>query len=602
MWGRLTAIHHPAPYFCLAILLFMLASCGVASNESIAPAPVRETPSETNPVPAAPEAPTLPATTQPTSTPSQTKIPSLWISPALPNEFAANIALPEGWTGAANTESANIRLAIGSGHVVSRFIYALVAPFPTITDEVPGDVLKNMWAGKGNGPISGNPPLLMDANTRDVIAAWWGTPAETAVRIVKSDQLAETAWQSRPSWAIVPFDQLEPRWKVLSVDGNSPIHNNFEIDRYALSVPISLQLEANLPQNVESTLRFPATNRDSKKLTTLIMTGVTAMVRGTAALMDTKGVLYPGEEIADTLRSADLTHISNEVPFASNCPPPNPFSLSFILCSNPDYIRLMDFMGTDIVELTGNHFQDFGSQATLDTIDTYIKRGWGYFGGGKNFEDARKPLRIENHGNRLAFIGCNPVGPDYAWATPYQPGAAPCDDERYRHDQPLNEYTSNYAYLEAQVRQLKADGYLPIVTFQYREYGYYPPETYQQIVFQRMADAGAIIVSGSQSHHPQDIVVNSTHFIHYGLGNLFFDQIILGPEYENAFIDRHVFYNGKYLGTELLPIRFEDQARSRFMTSEERVPFLTTVFCSSGWNEYCPPVIAPWQQTATPPN
>jgi hypothetical protein len=379
------------------------------------------------------------------------------------------------------------------------------------------------------------------------------------------------------------------------------MRNDFSIDQYALTVPISMQGKTTDIQRADQDFHLPPTNRDPNKFTTLIMTGVTAMVRGTAALMDSKGVNYPAEEIADTLRSADLTHISNEVPFASNCPLPNPYSLSFILCSNPDYIRIMDFVGTDIVELTGNHFEDFGAQATLDTIDAYIKRGWGYFGGGKNFDDARKPLLIENHGNRLAFIGCNPVGPIYAWATPFQPGAAPCDDELSRHDIPLTEYTSNYNYLESQIRQLKADGYLPIVTFQYREYPYYPPEPYQQTVFRRMADAGAIIVSGSQAHHPQDFDFVGPHFIHYGLGNLFFDQIVLGPEYANAFIDRHVFYDGKYLGTELLPIRFEDQARSRFMTSEERAPFLTTVFCSSGWQEYCPPVYVPWEHSTPTP-
>ena len=45
------------------------------------------------------------------------------------------------------------------------------------------------------------------------------------------------------------------------------------------------------------------------------MTGVTALVRGTADRMEKNGVLYPGEEIRSVLRAADLTHVSNEISF-----------------------------------------------------------------------------------------------------------------------------------------------------------------------------------------------------------------------------------------------------------------------------------------------
>ena len=39
------------------------------------------------------------------------------------------------------------------------------------------------------------------------------------------------------------------------------------------------------------------TNRDLSKFSTMIMTGVTAMVRGTANRMEKHGVTYPGENI-----------------------------------------------------------------------------------------------------------------------------------------------------------------------------------------------------------------------------------------------------------------------------------------------------------------
>ena len=38
---------------------------------------------------------------------------------------------------------------------------------------------------------------------------------------------------------------------------------------------------------------LPSGNRDADKLTTVLVTGVTALVRGTAYLMETNGMTYP---------------------------------------------------------------------------------------------------------------------------------------------------------------------------------------------------------------------------------------------------------------------------------------------------------------------
>ncbi len=72
-------------------------------------------------------------------------------------------------------------------------------------------------------------------------------------------------------------------------------------------------------------------------------------------------------------------------------------------------------------------------------------------------------------------------------------------------------------------------------------------------------------------------------FIHYGLGNLFFDQYDVSPATRQGFIDRHVFYDGRYIGSELLTIQFVDYARPRPMTADERRDVLSKVFKASGW-------------------
>ena len=99
-----------------------------------------------------------------------------------------------------------------------------------------------------------------------------------------------------------------------------------------------------------------------------------------------------------------------------------------------------------------------------------------------------------------------------------------------------------------------------------------------------LTKAGAIIVSGSQAHQPQGIEIKDNSFIHHGLGNLFFDQIYeIPPNTATAFIDRHIFYNGKHINTELLTIKFIDFARARPMTEAEREVLLRKIFQASGW-------------------
>ena len=69
------------------------------------------------------------------------------------------------------------------------------------------------------------------------------------------------------------------------------------------------------------------------------------------------------------------------------------------------------------------------------------------------------------------------------------------------------------------------------------------------------------------------------------MGNLFFDQIAKrGPRLtEREFIDRHIFYDGRYLGVELITAWLTDYARPRYMTELERTRFLTDIFKESEW-------------------
>ncbi len=391
------------------------------------------------------------------------------------------------------------------------------------------------------------------------------------IKSVSADQLPELLWPHENSnFAIIPFESLQQTWKVLMIDGQSPVHNDFDPAAYPLTVYFSCYGESC------AKLNLPATNRDPKKLTVLVMTGVTALVRRTAWTMEQKGILYPGQDIRDWLRKADLTHISNEIPFAENCPYPNPDQQEIRFCSSPRYISLLEDLGADIIEMTGNHFQDWGSDATLMTLEMYDQRGWLHYGGGADLADSRRSIKLINNGNKIGFIGCDASGPYYAWATETEPGAAPCGDLGWMVDE---------------VRKLRADGYLPIVTFQYYEYYTPEPRPNQSRDYKLVADAGAILVSGSQAHIPQAMEFHDDTLLLYGLGNLFFDQMnypvgnSMTTRTRQELITRHVFYDNQLISTELLSAMLEDYARPRPMTSEERKEFLKLYFPGIGMGD-----------------
>ncbi len=498
----------------------------------------------------------------PTVTPSPTASPySLWGEPYLIDILDGHLALPDLWGFANDPANASLQLSVGKDNITSQWVFALVAPFPTITDNISAQDLHRVWKGETN-EVWGGAPLLMAESTLEAISAYWGAAASGSVQVVGAAELLDKAWDQRPSWAIIPFEQLQPRWKVIAIDGISPLHKDFDISDYELVIPISLT-GGNPPDG----FHIPNNNRNPEKLTTVALTGVTALVRATAYTMEIRSITYPGEDIAHWLTGADIAHISNEVPFARDCPFPNPVQEGMRFCSADSYIELLKYVGTDIVELTGDHFSDWGAEAMLHTLNLYKKESWPVYGGGETLDEGHKPVLIEHNGNRLAFIGCNAKGGGFAQASSSNPGAVACD----------------FSWMQLEVERLRSDGYLPIVTFQHFEYYTYAAQPDQIRDGRAMTSAGAVIVSGSQAHHPQGLEFSDGGLIHHGLGNLFFDQYDVSFGTIQGFIDRHVFYNNKHISTELLTIQFVDYAKPRPMTIEERTDLLTAVFQASGW-------------------
>jgi len=454
-----------------------------------------------------------PTPNPPTPTPTEAPV-TVWFEPALPNDLLENElkAFVEQY-GAEKKES-SLQLTFSPEGELSQWIFALVAPFATVTDSVTTEEFLDFWQ---NGASFAATELVMEETTLIGLKTLFGEPTGRVSK-KSSDELLAYCTKQSDVWAVISFEQIEPMWKVIAIDGQSPIQKAFDPASYPLRVGIALsmhettQVDQKTFEKVLAELQsiLPKTNRNPEKLTTVILTGVTALTRATAKEMEIYGVLSPAKSIGEVMREADIAHVSNEVPFASDCPEPQWVQeVDLVFCSDDSYIDLLREIGTDVVELTGDHFRDWGPEAMLHTLEMYDSEGWSYYGGGKDIEAARAPLKLEHNGNKIAFIGCNAKAPGYATASETNPGAYHCDME----------------YMVETIQELKAEGYLVIATFQHDEIYLWQPEPNMVEDFRQLSEAGAVIVSGSQAHQPHIYEFWGDTFVHYGLGNLFFDQL-----------------------------------------------------------------------------
>ena len=155
--------------------------------------------------------------------------------------------------------------------LLAEWVYAVTAPFPTLTDEVAWADVGSSWSGTPAGPFAGQ-PLLMTADVAATLAAIMGEPAPGAVEVVPADQIVQRAWDTRPAWAVVPFDQLDPRWKVLRVDGVSVLDKGMDTGTYPLVVRVGVTgLERGVAK-LQEVMGTPLANRDPAKMTVVVMT------------------------------------------------------------------------------------------------------------------------------------------------------------------------------------------------------------------------------------------------------------------------------------------------------------------------------------------
>jgi hypothetical protein len=487
--------------------------------------------------------------------------PKLFIDEAIQSQFREVLSARNDVTLTTQINDADITVSVYNQNedetkpgAIADWLYVAAVPFRWPVQSIDSRTVKMAWQGILYSKFN-TQPLLVSAETDAYFSTLWGKADSRSVRIIASKEMLTYAKAHPGSWALLPFEEVTPQWRILSIGETFPLSRTLDHDAYPLMARYFIQ-----SRRAEISPReFLDTNLHEEQLTSLLLTGTTALVRNLAYQMEIEGIEYPLEAVKDEFLASDITHISNEVPMFVACPPAVPLRVEMRFCSSPNYIHLFKVLDISFVELSGNHELDWWAEPFLETLALYKQNDIPYVGGGKNLQEALKPLEMEDHDNKFVFFSCNDFGPVEDIADENHPGSAPC----------------NFEKMAADIAIYRSKGYLPVVLLQYMEVETVAPSTSQRIDFNALAEAGAIIVSGSQAHMAQTFALNGDALIHYGLGNTFFDQI--QENYRTGMMDKHYFYQGRYVGLQIIPVEITDSYQTRLMTEDEQIAFLTRI-------------------------
>ncbi|QPC81618.1 CapA family protein [Phototrophicus methaneseepsis] len=423
-------------------------------------------------------------------------------------------------------------------------VYFPVVAFPSLMTSLSMETAGRVAQGEAL------PALILDTETAAAMQAA-GFNLSPEVRLVEPSDLRNALWRDYNAFTLLPMDRIAMDMRLLWVD-DVPVVDMLE------QYPLAKQAANG--------------NYDPALLQRVTLSGVTALTRYTTTMLDQNGVEWAASGIEDYVKRSDFFHTSNEVSMYPTCPQTNEPVLGgpTSFCSKPSHFDLLPLLDVDVVELTGNHNNDYGYNAYAETYDYYVSQGMATIGGGLTVAQAQAPLILP--GENVAMLACNFPGPYYALVNEdpsmlggLRPGAALCD----------------WHWLEEALPALAEEVETVIVSVQYQEVEDYLPLDQQYLDFRKLADLGADVVIGTAAHKPQTFEFYQTQrgdrsLIHYGLGNLFFDQPFWGNS--RFFMDTIYVYGGRLQAVELFPGLIEEQARPRLMTPDEREAFLYFMF------------------------
>jgi Bacterial capsule synthesis protein PGA_cap len=330
---------------------------------------------------------------------------------------------------------------------------------------------------------------------------------------------------------LTTIDSTDGRWLACSVDGSS-----------FFTSPSAYRLFC------ASTHPF----RFDEAITSYTHTGVTAITRQAGVVVQRTGTDAYLQNLMPYFQQPEIVHISNEVSAVDSC---SYGRMKMSFATRTEHFALLEKLGADIIELTGNHNLDFGEEPYLKSLQWYTEHGMQYFGGGASPDEAKKPLiRTLKDGSKVAWIGFNERCP-----------CGECADREMganRWDSLQAVQTIDYLRNQEKVQFI-------IACVQYGESDSYAPTRNQRRISHLLMDLGVDVMIGSQAHQPQEVAIYKNKMVFYGIGNFLFDQIHrIGVR--QAFFLQCYFYKGKIIQYQPVYTFMGSDRIPQIATEEER--------------------------------
>ena len=366
---------------------------------------------------------------------------------------------------------------------------------------------------------------------------------------------------------LVPWDEVNPQVKALTVDGES-------------------LLKPGAPNPESYPLRpGSATVPDPEELRQIVVAGDIVMDRGMpyAVFEEGRGIDFPldggyaaitsralvsnpylesdlihqfeaerqGEPraVREYLQSADLTLANLENPVLEDATyhPEDP-----TFHGDLRLLPVLEKAGIDGVTLGNNHILDAGFFGLEETLEHLRDVNISHVGAGMNLETAREPMIFDLRGTKVGILNYQGV-PSYewAWATENIPGTAPLQEDVMRED----------------IENLRPKVDIVMVMPHWgREY-IAEPEPEQVELARAAIDAGADLFVGGHAHWPKGIEVYRGKPIFYGTGNFLFDQAWSEETSTGIFADI-TLYKDRVVQARPIPFIILDRSQPNFLVLE----------------------------------
>jgi len=213
---------------------------------------------------------------------------------------------------------------------------------------------------------------------------------------------------------------------------------------------------------------------------------------------------------------------------------------------------ILDQAGIDGVTLGNNHILDAGTTGLDETMVHLDDAGIAHAGAGMDLAEAREPMVFDLGGMKvgvLSYLGVPNY--DWAWATESAPGTAPLLQD----------------LMEQDIKRLRPKVDLVVVSPHWGIEYMATPEPEQVDLAHAAIEAGADVFIGGHAHWPKGIEMYRGKPIYYGVGNFLLDQS-WSEETSTGIFAEVTLYGDQVIQTRPVPFIMLDRAQPNFLTKK----------------------------------